>query len=144
MNLISRPQIQNLRFRNQASESTQLRVTRVFFPSQLSHNTDNQSSSNFHSFVIIDAYVEIHRVRILVFDNYQQCPVSLKDDGFACRKQLNLNKNSNNFQEPSMQRSFIYTTRFTLLLTLVIHTAVFIGIARSASASVIEQAGKVL
>ena len=39
--------------RNQASESTQLRVTRVFFLPLLSHNFDYQLSSNFHRFVIL-------------------------------------------------------------------------------------------
>ena len=47
--------------RNQASESIQLRVTRVFFLPLLSHNFDNKVSSN------IDWYTKWER---LVFDNY--------------------------------------------------------------------------
>ena len=46
-------QIKNLRSRNQASESTQLRVTRVFFLSLISRNFDDQLSSNFHRFTIL-------------------------------------------------------------------------------------------
>ena len=38
--------------RNQASDSTQLCVTRVFFLSLLSRNFDDQLSSNFHRFVV--------------------------------------------------------------------------------------------
>ena len=54
--------------RNQASESTKLRVTRVFFLSLLSHNFDDQLSSNFHRFVIL-CIVEIRQEWTLVFDN---------------------------------------------------------------------------
>ena len=43
----------DLRSRNQASFSTQLRVTRVFFLSLLSRNFDDQLSSNVHRFVIL-------------------------------------------------------------------------------------------
>ena len=43
----------NLRSQNQASESTQLRVTRVFFLSLLSCNFYDRLSSNFHRFVIL-------------------------------------------------------------------------------------------
>ena len=39
--------------RNQASESTELRVTGVYFLSLLSCNFDNQLSSKFHRFVIL-------------------------------------------------------------------------------------------
>ena len=60
---------------NQASESTQLRVTRVFFLSLLSRNFDDQLTSNFHK--LFHTYVEIHQVKRLVFGNYQQFPVSL-------------------------------------------------------------------
>ena len=38
---------------NQASESTQLRVTRLFFLSLLSRKFDDRLSSNFHRFVIL-------------------------------------------------------------------------------------------
>ena len=34
-------------------------------------------SSNVQRFVILYAYVEIHQLRRIVFDNYQQCPMSL-------------------------------------------------------------------
>ena len=54
---------------DQASESPQLSVTRVFFLSLLSRNFDHQLSSNFHRFVFY-AYVELHHMRRLVFDNY--------------------------------------------------------------------------
>ena len=50
--MISRPQIKKLRSRNQASGSTQLRVTRMFFLS-LSRIFDDHLSSNFHRFVIL-------------------------------------------------------------------------------------------
>ena len=39
--------------RNQASESTQLRVSRVFFLSLLSHNCDDRLRSHYHRFVIL-------------------------------------------------------------------------------------------
>ena len=42
-----------MRSRNQASESTQLRVTMVFFLLLLSRNFDNQLISKFHRFVIL-------------------------------------------------------------------------------------------
>ena len=45
----------------------------MFFLSLFSCNCDDQLSPNFHRFVIW--CVEIHQVRILVFDNYQSCPV---------------------------------------------------------------------
>ena len=54
----------------------QLSVTRVFFLPLLSRNFDDQLRSNYHRFVTC-AYVEIHQVRRLVFDNYQRCLVSL-------------------------------------------------------------------
>ena len=48
-----RPHWDLMRSRNQASESTQLRVTRVFFLSLLSRNFEHQLSSSFHRFVIL-------------------------------------------------------------------------------------------
>ena len=50
-NLISRPHILNLRSRNQASESPQLRVTRVFFSLLNISQLRRPSGSNFHMFV---------------------------------------------------------------------------------------------
>ena len=55
----SGPQNKILRSRNQASESTQLRVTRVFFLSLLSRYFDDQLSSNFTG-LLFDAHVEIY------------------------------------------------------------------------------------
>ena len=61
---------------NLASESTQVRGTRVFFPPLLYRNYDARLSSKFTG-LLFYAYVETHKVRTpLVFDNYQ-CPVSL-------------------------------------------------------------------
>ena len=45
-----------------------------FFP-LLSCNFDDQLTPSFHEFVILNI-VGIHQVRILVFDNYQKCPIA--------------------------------------------------------------------
>ena len=75
--MISRPQNEMLRSQNEASdESTELCVTRAFFLPLFPRNFDDQLSSNFPRFVIC-AYIEIHHVRKLLFENNQRCPVSL-------------------------------------------------------------------
>ena len=57
MNLLSKPQNYILRSRNQASdESTQLRVTRVFFLPLISPNFDDQLSSNVPSLLFCAYY----------------------------------------------------------------------------------------
>ena len=65
----------------QASESTQLMFSGDF---------NGQLNSNFHSIVIFDGNVEIHKVRRLVFDNDKRCAVSL-NPVLHClaRKQIN-------------------------------------------------------
>ena len=55
---------------SQASESTQICATRVFFLSLLSFNLNDQLSQNVHRIF----HFMITQVRILVFDNYQTCP----------------------------------------------------------------------
>ncbi len=58
---------------SRASESTQFYASRVFFLSLFSCNFNDQLSPNFHRFVILCIHwVEIHQVRILVFDIYQK------------------------------------------------------------------------
>ena len=64
--------------RNQASESTQLRVNRFFFLSSLSRNFDDQLSSNFSQVCYFIHMLTLHQLRRLVFDNNQKCPVFLK------------------------------------------------------------------
>ena len=49
---------------------------KVLFPILFSSNFVDQLSPNL-SFIFY-AYIGIHQVRRLVFDNYQRCPVSLK------------------------------------------------------------------
>ena len=54
MNFITRPQVQNLKSRNRASESTELCVTRVFSFIIISPTDfDDRLSSNFHRLVIL-------------------------------------------------------------------------------------------
>ena len=65
--LISRPQIQNLRCLNQPSKHTSSFIIIL----QLRRPIELKFSLLFY------AYVEIDQVRTLVFDNYQQCPLSL-------------------------------------------------------------------
>ena len=59
--------ISTLKIRFQASESTPLHVTRVFFLPLLSRNFDDQLSSNVHRFVIL----------CICWDTPSECPVSL-------------------------------------------------------------------
>ena len=59
------------------SESTQIRPTRVFFfLSSFSRNFDDQLSQYWG--LLCYAYVGIHQLRRLVFDNYQTSSVPLK------------------------------------------------------------------
>ena len=55
--------------RNQASESTQLRVTRVFFSFIVISQLRRPIELNFFTDLLFCAYVEVHQVRRLVFDN---------------------------------------------------------------------------
>ena len=52
-----------MKYRNQPSKRTQLRVTRVFFLSLLSRNFDDRLSSNFHRFVILCIYWDTPNVK---------------------------------------------------------------------------------
>ena len=63
---------------NQASKNTHIWATRVFLLSLFSSNFDDQSSPNFHRFIILCKYVEIHQVRMLVFDINRRCLVAFK------------------------------------------------------------------
>ena len=65
-----------------SAESTQFCASRVFFISLFSCNSTNWAKM----FVVLlfYAYVGIHQVRKLVFDNYQRCPVPLKEHVATC------------------------------------------------------------
>ena len=53
-------------------------MTMVVVPPLISRNFDDPTESKFSQVCYYNAYVGIHiQVRILVFDNYQRCPVSL-------------------------------------------------------------------
>ena len=52
-------------------------ATRVFFLPFFSRNFGDQLSSTFHRFVMLICICWDTLVRILVFDNYQRCPVPL-------------------------------------------------------------------
>ena len=73
-----------MRSRRQASKSTQVRVTRVFFlPLLLSCSFD--AKAQISTGLLFYVYFEIHQVRIPVFDNYQTCTVPLNQSSSCCR-----------------------------------------------------------
>ena len=67
----------------------------VFFFYYLFHYGDDQLSLNFHRFVFVHNYAEIHQVRRLVFDNYQYCPLSLKGSIYAWLSLKQIEGNTN-------------------------------------------------
>ena len=70
--MILRPQNKILRSQNQASESTQLCMTKIFSFSKLSCSFDDQLSSNFHSFVIICIYWDTPGEKTCLWDPMPQ------------------------------------------------------------------------
>ena len=70
LNLISRPQIYILRSRNQASESTQLCDKDVFSLIVILQLRRPITELKFSQICFMHAYVEIHQVGRLFFDNY--------------------------------------------------------------------------
>ena len=58
-------------------QSKQPRMTRVFFLPLLSRNFEDDQEFHIFTGLLFCAYVEIHQVRRLVFNNYQWCPVPL-------------------------------------------------------------------
>ena len=70
----------------QASGSSQSDATRVFFHILFATSTTNWVQ--IFTGLLFCAYLEIHKVRILVFDNYQRCPVSLKQLSVIITKRL--------------------------------------------------------
>ena len=80
--MILRPHNKTVRSRNQASVSTQLRMTHVdkcVFPFIIICQLRRPNEFKCSQVCYFVHYVEIHQVRRLVFDNYQWCPVSLSD-----------------------------------------------------------------
>ena len=75
---ISRPQNLILRYRNQAAESTQLRMSRVFFLPLVSRNFDAQLSSKFHRFVVLCICWDTPCEKTGLWQYCQRCSVPLR------------------------------------------------------------------
>ena len=94
-NLISRPR-NKMRYRNQlTSESSHLRVIRLFFFVPLLSRC--QMSSNFHSFIYFMHDVEIHRVRRLEF--YNNCITQIQNS--TIQYKVSPGHGTNIHQEPA-------------------------------------------
>ena len=64
-------------FKDYRAWSFFLDIWKHIFLSLISCSFDDQLISNFHT-LLFYGYVEIHQVRILVYDNYQRCPMPVR------------------------------------------------------------------